>query len=62
MALADYNKALLLDPDNALTYYNRAYVSNKLGRTGQELADLKKAASLGHQGAKNVLKKKGLFP
>ena len=58
-ALADYNKTLLLDPDHARTYYNRSIVYNKLGKKGQELADLKKASNLGHEGAKNILKKKG---
>lgn len=41
-ALAEYNKALEIDPQNADVYFNRASVYQKQGNTQAALADYKK--------------------
>ena len=36
----DYNKVLELNPDNALTYYNRAILNTEIGKTAEAVANL----------------------
>ncbi|MEI6382001.1 MAG: tetratricopeptide repeat protein, partial [Cyanobacteriota bacterium ELA615] len=48
-ALADYSKAIELDPKFALAYFERARTHYMLGQYQQAIADLKTAAELFHQ-------------
>jgi tetratricopeptide (TPR) repeat protein len=59
-AIEAYSKALALDSGNAMAYYNRAVIYNKLGKTENALKDLKAAARLGHQKSQSFLKSKGM--
>ena len=45
-ALADYNRALQLDPEYALAYYGRALVHEALGNQEQAFADYDQAIQL----------------
>ena len=58
-AIQSYEKAIELDPDDALAYWNRSIAKDTLGDTSGGLEDTKKAARLGHQGAQDWLKKSG---
>jgi tetratricopeptide (TPR) repeat protein len=55
LALEDYNAALQIDPDDADLYYNRAAIHNANGEDSKATLDLKKAAELGHNKARQVL-------
>jgi len=52
-ALSDYSKAITLKPDFAGAYFNRGATENTLGQKTAACQDLKQAADLGHQGAKD---------
>jgi tetratricopeptide (TPR) repeat protein len=60
-ALAEYEKALEIDPKLALAYIGRAYVYEKLGRPGPARDDYDKALELdpGNAYAKKALKRLG---
>ncbi|HEY9614239.1 tetratricopeptide repeat protein, partial [Allocoleopsis sp.] len=45
-AIADFNQALQIDPNDADTYYNRGYAQHTLGRYDQALADYTQAIQL----------------
>ena len=45
-ALEDYDRAIELDPDHALTYYNRGVVLQKLGKNALAEKDSNKACEL----------------
>ncbi len=47
-ALADYNKAIDLDPRLEVAYGNRAWLYETLGKKNEAYADYKKAAGLGY--------------
>ncbi|MCF8115722.1 MAG: tetratricopeptide repeat protein [Desulfarculaceae bacterium] len=45
-ALADFARAIKLQPDYAETYYNRSFTYEKMGQYKKALADAKKAVAL----------------
>ena len=63
-AIEDYNKAIELEPDDAYPYYFRGNAKSELGRINASIVDMtivpcedwKKAASLGHTNAANLVK------
>ena len=55
-ALADYNKAIELDPRFADAYYNRG-MNIFLGNNREGISDLSKAGELGIFSADNVIKR-----
>lgn len=59
-ALDAFTKAIELDPNNATAYFARAAAYQKTGDANKTLFDLKSSASLGHETARILLKKKGL--
>ena len=54
-AIADYNKAIELNPKDELAYLGRGYAYEMLGKHEQAIADFKIAASLGDQAAQKYL-------
>ena len=50
-AIADYTKAIELDPNDADAYKNRGTIKEILGDLNGACADWKKAARLGHEDA-----------
>ena len=60
LALRDYTRALELDPNNAEARFNCGNVYTKLGDTGRAVENYKVAALLGHGGAQNILKSRGI--
>ena len=59
-AIADYNKAIEINPQFAIAYYNRGLAKGiGLGDDQGACADFKKAASLGHQSAAQWLNSEG---
>ena len=56
-ALADYNKAIELDPRFADAYYNRGLTNIFLGNNREGISDLSKAGELGIFSAYNVIKR-----
>ncbi|MBP8984479.1 MAG: tetratricopeptide repeat protein [Syntrophobacterales bacterium] len=59
-AIEDYNRAIELDPKEEVTYYLRGLTYADLGNYQQAIRDLKIAARLGHEGAQNWLREKGI--
>jgi tetratricopeptide (TPR) repeat protein len=55
-ALTEFDRAIELDPKYVMSYYNRGMAYGNLGRFEQAYADLKTAARLGSEDAKNFLK------
>ncbi len=55
LAIADYNKAIVIDPKLALAYYGRGNAYGQKGQYDQAWEDLKKAQKLGYQIAPKVL-------
>ena len=55
-ALIDYNKAIQLDPKNALAYYNRGLAKLLLGQKDSGCLDLSKAGVLGYSQAYDAIK------
>ena len=47
-AIADYNKAISINPQNAVAYANRSILKKKQGDLDGSCSDGKKAASLGN--------------
>ncbi|MFF3129129.1 tetratricopeptide repeat protein [Streptomyces sp. NPDC057908] len=58
-ALADYDRALELDPDNAWTMANRSRAHHGLGQFGRALADLDRAMELDPDNAETVANRGG---
>jgi tetratricopeptide (TPR) repeat protein len=60
-AVDECNEAVKINPNNDATYYWRglSHIMNRNKYQGVE--DLRKAASLGHKGAKEILKKSNLL-
>lgn len=56
-AIKDYDKAIELDPQDAMAYYDRGLTYNKLGNYQQAIADVKIAARLRLKEAQDLLKK-----
>jgi len=48
MALADYEKALEIKPNNGAAVFNRGIVYERLGRTDEAISDFKLAPELGY--------------
>ncbi len=63
-AIADYTKAIALDPKLAQAYYNRGYTYEKKGDREQAIADFRKALEIdpSDQYAKESLKRLGVTP
>jgi tetratricopeptide (TPR) repeat protein len=54
------NRAIKLDPKLARAYVNRGNSYNKIGYYHEGLKDYRIAAKLGHEGARDYLRKKGI--
>ena len=50
-SIADYNKALELNPENGLTYYNRGLIKIDSGQRDSGCLDLSKAVEFGYSKA-----------
>jgi tetratricopeptide (TPR) repeat protein len=63
-AIADYTKAIKLDPKHAFFYNNRGIAYGKKGDRKQAIADYRKALEIdpSYQRAKNNLKRLGVTP
>ena len=55
-AIADFGRAIEIDPRDVGSYVDRAAAYAILGKRGQAIADMRTAARLGNEGAKNLLK------
>lgn len=54
-AIKVFSDSIIADRRNEQAYYNRAVALNLLGRPGEAIADLQKAAGLGHQKSREIL-------
>jgi Flp pilus assembly protein TadD len=59
-ALADSNRAIELDPQNAQAYVNRGMAYSKLKYDDQAISNYKSAARLGNKQAQDHLRSKGI--
>jgi len=59
-AIADYNKAIKLNAEFPLAYYNRGLAYSAFGNHNQAITDLKIAARLGLKEAQDYLKQQGI--
>jgi tetratricopeptide (TPR) repeat protein len=59
-AIRDFDKAIDLNPNFAWAYYNRGNAYRGIGGSRQAIEDYKSAARLGHRGAQNYLRSKGV--
>ncbi len=59
-AIADYDKAIELNAEFALAYYNRGLAYSAFGNHNQAIADWKIAARLGLKEAQDYLKQQGI--
>lgn len=57
-AIKDYNKALTIEPNQAIIYYNRALSKARFMYTLDACKDLKKAGELGFEQASDLMKSK----
>ena len=55
-AIADYTKAIELNPDDAYNYYERGFSKEDLGDLDGACADWKKAASLGDENSAKLVR------
>ena len=55
-AIQDFNKAIELNPNNAVAYYNRGLAKIHLGQKDNGCLDLSKAGELGHAKAYEHIK------
>ena len=58
-AIQSYEKAIEIDPDDAMAYWKRSIAKDALGDKIGGLEDTKKAAKLGHRGAQDWLRANG---
>ncbi len=59
-ALGNFDRAIALNPAYAEAYYNRAASYYSLGNQRQAFEDMKTAAGLGDEDAKNFLRSQGI--
>ena len=59
-AIADFNRAIEINPRYGEAYYNRGVVYNRLGNREQAIDDIRTAARLGYEGARNFLRSQGI--
>lgn len=62
LAAKFYGQSLQIEPEDAVALYLRAIALANLGRNGESIADLKTAAGLNLQAARDMLKKNGYGP
>ena len=60
LAIADYDKAIELNPKSPAVYVNRGVAYDKLGNMRQAFNDYKAAARLGDKNAQDYLRNKGV--
>jgi tetratricopeptide (TPR) repeat protein len=59
-AIRDFDKAIELNPNFTWAYYNRGVAYRGIGGSMQAMEDYKSAARLGHRGAQDYLRSKGV--
>ena len=59
-AIKDYDKAIELNPQDAIAYFNRGIAYGKLGNYQQAIKDFKTAARLGNEKAQDYLRSQGI--
>ena len=59
-AISDYDRAIEINADNGALYYNRGVAHAKLGHNSLATEDMKTAARLGSEEAKNLLRDQGI--
>ena len=59
-SLKDFDKAIELDPQLALAYYNRGVLHQRFVNDEDSVRDFKAAAKLGYKDAQAVLSKRGI--
>ena len=59
-AIEDYGRAIEINPRLAMAYLNRGVTYSRLGNEKLTFENLKTAAKLGNESAKNLLKRKGI--
>ena len=59
-AVADFSRAIELNPGHGETYSNRGVAYNRLGNREDAIDDMRIAARLGHEGARNFLRSQGI--
>jgi tetratricopeptide (TPR) repeat protein len=57
-ALADFNKAVAVDPNYSGIYYHRGVAHSRLGHRVQENEDMKRAVHLGNKDAQKWLRER----
>ncbi len=55
-AIPDYNRAIVLDPNNALAYNRRGIARYNLGDEEGGCLDFAKASELGHPGVAEIVR------
>jgi len=60
LAIADFDRAIAINPLFAAAYYNRGIAHGKLGDYNQAIGDLKTASKLGNKVSQDFLGKQGI--
>jgi hypothetical protein len=59
-AIADFDRAIEIDPRLGEAYYSRGKAYGSLGNREHAIDDIRTAARLGHEGARNFLRSRGI--
>jgi tetratricopeptide (TPR) repeat protein len=59
-AIADFDRAIEINPGYGGAYYNRGLTYNSLGNRERTIDDIRTAARLDHEGARSFLKSQGI--
>ena len=54
-AIADYTKAIALDPENSYSFYSRGFANDNLGYSNEACSDWRKSAELGDSDAAKLV-------